>query len=73
MHNNNNIIYIGVALIFFIDAFIDMGCTELKPWMDIIIDLHFTWKGYGRLILFSLVEGCRDIGRSTGSVSQALH
>lgn len=55
--NSTNIVYIevyiGVALIFLIDAFIGMGCTELKAWMGIIIDL-LTWKGYGRMLLFSL-------------------
>lgn len=42
MYNNNNIIYVGVALVLFVDAFTDMGCTELKPCIDIIIDLLFT-------------------------------
>jgi hypothetical protein len=31
-----------------------MGCTELKPWMEIILDLLFTLKGYGRMLLFAL-------------------
>ena len=54
IYKSTNIVCIVVGLIFFVDAFIDMGCTELKPWMDIITDLLFTWKGHGRMSVFSL-------------------
>jgi hypothetical protein len=53
MYKNQYIIFIVVVLIFLIDAFIDIGCTELKQWMEIIQHLLFTWEGGGEMLLFS--------------------
>lgn len=44
MYRNTYTVHFGVMVIFFINAFIDIGCTELEPWMEIILNFLFTWK-----------------------------
>lgn len=42
MYGNKYPTYFGVMLIFFMSAFINIGCTKSKPWIEIILNFLFT-------------------------------